>query len=142
MSDQDLLHDALSRMPHSGPMRLIETIESITETRINCRATDHRASCYPLRLNGKLSRVALVELGAQAAAAHCSIHGIGSHHIGLLLTIQNTNIDNVVSLASRLRIEALRLDQSDMSARYEFAVLSKTGTVVSGELLLQMQEVS
>ncbi|MEL7088565.1 MAG: phosphotransferase, partial [Planctomycetota bacterium] len=72
-------------MPHKGPMQLIGAITHMDDNTIHAEPTDHTAPDFPLRIDGKLYTSALVELGAQAAAAHASIHGVGGAHAGLVL---------------------------------------------------------
>ena len=83
---------ALDRMPHKGAMQLIASVEALDETTIYCRAKSHKGRDYPLRTDGRLMTAALVEIGAQAAAAHASIHGQDGSHIGMLLSLQKVEI--------------------------------------------------
>lgn len=137
------LHSALDRMPHKGAMLLLESIIGIDETTIHCRACDHRAPDYPLRIDGKLMGVTLIELGAQAAAAHASLHGIGGHHAGLLLALFNVEIlladgDAAVGCFSAIA-EQVYFDH-DM-ARYRFSVRDQQGEQLRGEAMLKMQAI-
>jgi predicted hotdog family 3-hydroxylacyl-ACP dehydratase len=134
-----MLADALARMPHSGAMRLIADIESADAMRIRCRATDHSAPAYPLRLDGVLHIAALVELGAQAAAAHASLFGMGAAHTGLVLGIGDLALyrDRVES-AEPLRMAAERVHGLDTAAAYRFSVTQGAAALVTGEILLSM----
>ncbi len=134
-----MLAEALSRMPHAGAMRLIAAIESADATRIECRASDHAAPDYPLRLNGVLYAAALVELGAQAAAAHASVFGMGAAHAGLVLAIGDLALHRDRSSDPRpLCMTAERLDRIDSAAAYRFGVSQAGAPIVNGELLLSM----
>ena len=75
------LEAALARMPQKGAMQLLERILDLDKTTIRCLARDHRAADYPLRIEGRLMGASLVELGAQAAAAHASLHGVGGDRL-------------------------------------------------------------
>ena len=134
-----MLAEALARMPHSGAMRLIDAIEAADPNCIRCRATCHAAPDYPLRLDGVLYAAALVELGAQAAAAHASLFGLGAAHTGLVLAIGDLVLHrNRVDDAGPLRMAAERVNQIDTAAAYRFSVIQNGEPIVAGEILLSM----
>lgn len=135
-----MLREALARMPHSGPMRLIEEIVSADGREILCIARDHRAQSYPLRLDGELHACVLVELGAQAAAAHTSLSGIGGAHTGLVLAFSNVEVfrDRVAG-DQPLTVRAGRRQSLEDAATYRFEVIDRAGTVVAGDVLLSLQ---
>ncbi|MEM0922177.1 MAG: hypothetical protein AAGI13_03980 [Pseudomonadota bacterium] len=131
---------ALERMPHRGAMRLIETIEQIGPERIQARARDHGATDYPLRIGGRLFTVALVELGAQAAAAHASIHGVAGAHTGLLLSIRDMRCMGLeVTASTPLIVEAERSGGGEDAAQYRFSVAAAGTTLVEGAAVMSMQ---
>jgi predicted hotdog family 3-hydroxylacyl-ACP dehydratase len=134
-----MLAEALARMPHSGAMRLIADIEYADEDGIRCKATDHAAPGYPLRLGGVLYAAALVELGAQAAAAHASLFGMGAAHTGLVLAIGDLALHrDRVDDPEPLGMAAQRLDQLDKAASYRFSVTQSAAPLVTGEILLSI----
>ena len=133
--------DAIDRMPQKGIMCLIQEVLSADETSIRCRAKDHRSVKYPLRIAGELMTASLVELGAQAAAAHASLYGIGTHHAGMLLALQNVELRDADDNLSDglLEASAERVHFDDAAARYRFAVHYRSSEVLSGEAMLMMQ---
>jgi len=132
--------DALSRMPHSGPMRLIASVIASDSQRVRCLATDHRAPSFPLRLGGVLHGAAMIEIGAQAAAVHASLHALDAAHTGLVLALGDVVIArDVVESAGRVEAMAERIAGDDAGARYRFEVVDGDGVIVSGELLLSMR---
>ncbi len=134
-----MLAEALGRMPHAGPMRLIAAVESADEIGIRCKATDHAAPGYPLRLDGVLHAAALVELGAQAAAAHASLYDMGAAHTGLVLAIGDLVLHcDRVEDPRPLRIAAERLHQQDTAAAYRFSVTQGAAPLATGEILLSI----
>lgn len=136
--------DAIDRMPQKGVMCLIQEVLSADEMSIRCRAKDHRTVDYPLRIAGQLMTASLVELGAQAAAAHASLYGIGTHHAGMLLALQNVEIrepDDPLA-DDVLEASAERLHFDDAAARYRFVVHCRSSEVLSGEAMLMMQAVT
>ena len=134
---------AIDRMPQKGDMCLIDEVLDANETSITCRAKDHSTAAYPLRIDGQLMKASLVELGAQAAAAHASLFGIGDHHAGMLLALHNVEVSQGdADLAeSPLNATAERLHFDDTGARYRFAVNTETEEILSGEAMLMMQAV-
>lgn len=135
---------AIDRMPQKGAMCLIAEVLSADETSIKCRAKDHSDVRFPLRIDGQLMNVSLVELGAQAAAAHASLHGIGDHHAGMLLALHNVEIRQPDGDLTDTPLEAIaeRVHFDDTGARYRFVVKDRAVEVLSGEAMLMMQAVS
>lgn len=134
-----MLEEALDRMPHRGAMRLIGSIEKADDAMIRCIARDHFDGDYPLRLNGVLYASALVELGAQAAAAHASLYGLGAAHTGLVLSIGAVEFHrNEVPDNGNLQIVAQRLRALGMAASYHFSVGLHGAPITSGEVLLSI----
>ncbi len=135
-----MLRDALARMPHSGPMRLIDDVVSADEDGILCIATDHQAASYPLRIDGILHGCVLMELGAQAAAAHASLFGMSGAHTGLVLSFGNVEIRrDRVETKRQLTVRAWQLQSLDNASSYGFEVFDGADLVVAAEVLLSMQ---
>ena len=133
---------ALQRMPHRGAMQLIASVLEADQTVIRCQAKPHTMPSYPLRVEGRLHRMAFVELGAQAAAAHASLYGIGTAHVGLLLTLNGVEMGEAdpETITTQLEIRAERLHGDEGSARYCFEVMGgDAGMVLSGGAVLSMR---
>lgn len=132
---------ALDCMPQKGLMLLIDEILEADETSISCRARDHRSANYPLRVAGHLMPVALTEIGAQAAAAHASLFGVGGHHTGLLLALHQVEVLRSAKdpLEHTLTVDAEQLFLDENGARYRFAVRDQAGDVLRGEAMLMMR---
>lgn len=132
---------ALERMPHKGAMRLIESILSATEQKIHCIATSHIEATYPLRIDGTLFSANLVELGAQAAAAHASLFGIKGNHTGLLIGLQNIEIciPIVTKHPEPLKVSAQQLHFDTNGSLYNFKVSGEDGAIfITGRAALKM----
>lgn len=138
-----MLREALERMPHSGRMQLIGEILSADEREIRCLARDHRDPSYPLRLGGRLYACALVELGAQAAAAHTSLFGVAAAHTGLVLSLTGVVIgSDIVRSDAPLMIRAELLESLDARALYRFEISGGNDRLVAGDVLLGMQRIA
>jgi predicted hotdog family 3-hydroxylacyl-ACP dehydratase len=132
---------ALSYMPHSGPMRLIQQIVSANATSIQCVAVDHNDADFALRLEGVLYTVTLAELGAQAASAHASLFTIRQNHTGLLVALQNLeptrqSIDDIIK---PLSIVAEQLHADANGSIYRFCITGDDAEVLTGQATLKMK---
>jgi predicted hotdog family 3-hydroxylacyl-ACP dehydratase len=135
-----MLTEALEKMPHAGPMRLIEEIVSASAEEIRCIARDHSADSYPLRLDKVLHCCTLVELGAQAAAAHTSLYGACGAHMGLVLAFRNVEVfRDRIEGDGPLTIWAEQRQSLEDAAQYRFEVMDRDGAVVAGDILLSLQ---
>lgn len=136
------LNHALNYMPHKGAMLLIKDVLQADEGSIICRATDHTDPSYPLRIAGRLHAISLIELGAQASAAHASLYGFaGDHHAGLLIALNDIEIlqNNSELFDAPLKVRARRLHFDGGSARYCFVVFGHIEEFLSGEAILMMK---
>lgn len=133
--------DTLERMPHKGAMRLIDRIISVDKDQIRCEGVAHGDADYPLRLNGILYAANLVELGAQAAAAHASIGDLKGNHTGLLIGLQNITlaISVITERSGRLQVSARQLHFDGNGALYDFSIGAEKMTYVEGRATLKMQ---
>lgn len=57
-------------IPHRGAMCLLDRMVAWDDTRIECRAVNHRDPTHPLRTRSGLVASATIEYAAQAAALH------------------------------------------------------------------------
>lgn len=57
-------------IPHSGSMCLVDRVLSWGDDMIRCSSDSHHRSDHPLRRNGRLGAVHLVEYAVQAMAIH------------------------------------------------------------------------
>jgi predicted hotdog family 3-hydroxylacyl-ACP dehydratase len=67
-----------ARIPHAGPMCLLERMTSWRDDAIECVAVNHRDPDHPLRSASGLLASAAIEYAAQAMALHGAIAGAGS----------------------------------------------------------------
>lgn len=62
--------------PHQGRMILLDRVEKWDDKKIVCSAISHLDEDNPLKVNGRLSYIHVVEYGAQAAAIHLAIKAV------------------------------------------------------------------
>jgi len=112
-------------IPHSGKMCLIEQVDWWDIDNIACRTNSHRDTQNPLRLNGELSAIHLLEYGAQAIAIHGGL--LSKAKIpGFLAAIRNTklHIARIDTLNSEIIINAKAEIKTEKGAVYEFVILA------------------
>ncbi len=110
-------------IPHSGKMCLIEQVDWWDIDNIACRTTSHRDLQNPLRLNGELSAINLLEYGAQAIAIHGGLLSKAKIH-GFLAAIRNAklHITRIDTLDCEIIIKAKAEIKTENGAVYEFVI--------------------
>jgi predicted hotdog family 3-hydroxylacyl-ACP dehydratase len=110
-------------LPHSGDMLLIDRVDAWDERGIRCSSDSHRRTHHPLRFQGRLAALHLVEYGAQAMGIHGGLLN-GGPRPGYLAAIRNARItiDDLDDVAGSLHIEAVALGKNGQGAIYELAV--------------------
>ena len=110
-------------VPHTDKMLLIDTVRNWTQETIETSTRSHQALDNPLRLNGKLSSVHLIEYGAQTMALHCGLL-TGKAQPGVLGAVKNAHfyIDDLDEIDCELVIKATAEIQLTNGAVYQFTV--------------------
>lgn len=106
-------------------MCLLQSVEHWNADSIECRTTTHLDPANPLRWEGRLASIHLVEYGAQAAALHGALvrderdRAVSS---GMLAAIRNLrlSIDRIDTGSAVLTVLATRLLASADGLLYEF----------------------
>jgi len=99
-------------IPHAGSMCLLDAVESWDETRVVCRSASHRRPDHPLRRDGYLPSVHLLEYAAQATAVHGGlVSGSGGAPVRYLAAARDwdLHVSRLDDAPGDLRIEAERL---------------------------------
>jgi predicted hotdog family 3-hydroxylacyl-ACP dehydratase len=110
-------------LPHNGTMLLIDEVLSWSGEEIITRCVSHQNPAHPLRLNGKLSAVHLIEYGAQTMAVHCGLL-TGRSHPGFLAAVRAAHfyIDDLDLINDALIIQATAELQLEKGAVYQFRI--------------------
>jgi predicted hotdog family 3-hydroxylacyl-ACP dehydratase len=124
--------DIAARIPHSGPMCLLECVVSWNSEMIICEANNHRDINHPLARDGALDTMAAIEYAAQAMAVHgaliaenaTAIASSDSPTMGYLASVRDVScaIPFLHELVLPLRIEATRIVGEETRVLYEFSV--------------------
>jgi predicted hotdog family 3-hydroxylacyl-ACP dehydratase len=121
------MNDFLACLPHAGTAVMIDALVQWDEREIRARTTTHRSVDNPLRNDGRLAAVHLVEYGAQTMAAHGALRAraAGREPLSALLVsvrqFESTR-DFIEELPGPLDIVARELLGSATGWQYEFEV--------------------
>ena len=126
-------------IPHAGRMCLLESVESWSESQIHCRTSSHRDPENPLRRDGALAAVHLVEYGAQAMAVHGGLleRAKGnSARPGLLVAVRDLTLEvaRLDSIEAPLLVHAKRLVANTGGWLYSFEVEANGRKLASGRV--------
>ena len=128
-------------VPHAGSMCLLDEVVSWDEARIICRTASHRRPDHPLRRDGFLPAIHLLEYAAQATAVHGGlVAGAGGSTVAAKYLAAAREIDlHVTSLddiQADLHIDAERLLAMGDSVLYRFHVSADGRVLATGRLTI------
>jgi predicted hotdog family 3-hydroxylacyl-ACP dehydratase len=137
---QWLDHAAIAaRIPHSGPMCLLERVVEWDGEHIVCEATSHTLESNPLRREKLLDAHCAIEYAAQAMAVHGALLSEADRHssqptVGYLASVRDVqcHVTTLHDLPSPLRVQAQRITGEATRVLYEFQVHSAARLCVSG----------
>jgi predicted hotdog family 3-hydroxylacyl-ACP dehydratase len=133
-----------ARIPHSGPMCLLERVVSWDSEKVVCEAINHRDTNHPLAQNKKLDATAAIEYAAQAMAVHGALIAESKvdavPKVGYLASVRDVTcaVPYLHALAGVLQIEATRLMGEDTRVMYEFQVSNEGRVCVTGRAAVVM----
>lgn len=120
------MNDFASLLPHSGSAIMIDELVRWDEREIRTRTRTHQSPDNPLRRDGQLAAVHLVEYGAQTMAAHGSLraHAAGaSSATALLVSVRQFEATrNFIEDLGPIEVVARELFGSPKGWQYEFEV--------------------
>jgi predicted hotdog family 3-hydroxylacyl-ACP dehydratase len=128
-------------VPHAGSMCLLDEVVSWNQARVICRSASHRRPDHPLRRDGFLPAIHLLEYAAQATAVHGGlVAGAGASPVPAKLLaaarefhLQVTSLDDI---QADLHIDAERLLAMGDSALYRFHVSADGRELATGRLTI------
>jgi predicted hotdog family 3-hydroxylacyl-ACP dehydratase len=128
-------------LPHAGNMCLLDEVLSWNQAGVVCRSASHRRADHPLRRDGVLSAVHLLEYAAQATAVHGGlVAGAGALPVAAKLLaaarefhLQVANLDDV---RADLHIHVERLLSMGESVLYRFQVSAGGRELATGRLTI------
>jgi predicted hotdog family 3-hydroxylacyl-ACP dehydratase len=123
--------EAIQRLiPHSGAMCLLDGVTFWDASTIECVSMTHLARDNPLRVDGRLLGVHLIEYGAQAIAVHGGLLVPAKNRSlkpGYLAAISEAHfyVDTLDAVSSELNVVATSLVRSDAGVVYTIEVSSR-----------------
>ncbi len=139
--------DILALIPHQGRMCLLDGVQRFDAGQIVCIANSHRDADNPLRRDGRLDPIHLVEYGAQAMAVHGGLLGRedtpGREPLGFLASLRDVRIDcdRLDTMAAPLEVRAIRLAAMDSGSMYAFEIHADGRQLASGRTTVMHLEV-
>jgi predicted hotdog family 3-hydroxylacyl-ACP dehydratase len=126
-------------VPQTGSMCLLDEVTRWDETRVTCTSASHRRCDHPLRRDGHLEALHLLEYAAQATAVHAALTAPadGDHAPARVLAavrdfdVHLTRLDDV---HADLHIDAERLIAMGDSVIYGFRVTAGDRLLAHGRL--------
>ena len=128
-------------VPHAGSMCLLDEVVSWDEARIICRTASHRRPDHPLRRDGFLPAIHLLEYAAQATAVHGAlVAGAGGSPAPAKYLAAARGFDLQVNrlddIQADLHIDAECLVAMGDSALYRFHVSADGRELATGRLTI------
>jgi len=110
-------------VPHTGSMCLLSRVIAHSEHDIECVARSQMAPDQPLRRDGQLSALHLVEYAAQAVAAHGALISGGVQR-GMLAAVRGVrlHVDRIDDIEADLEVHATRQMAQANGSLYDFRV--------------------
>jgi len=128
-------------VPHAGSMCLLDEVTSWDETRVSCRSASHRRPDNPLRRDGFLPSLYLLEYAAQATAVHGGLLAgpDGSPAPAMVLAAArdfDLHVSRLDDVQADLHIDAERLLSLGNSVLYRFHVCADRQLLAEGRLTI------
>jgi predicted hotdog family 3-hydroxylacyl-ACP dehydratase len=135
-----------ARIPHSGPMCLLERVIRWDSERILCEAVNHREREHPLAQGGQLDATAAIEYAAQAMAVHGALIAESAAKpgdkpkVGYLASVRDVTcaVPYLHVFAGALQVEAIKLIGEETRVMYEFKVSANGDVCVTGRAAVVM----
>ncbi|MDP1650545.1 MAG: hydroxymyristoyl-ACP dehydratase [Rubrivivax sp.] len=123
-----------ARIPHSGSMCLLDTLQSWSADTIRCTALGHRDAAHPLRSAGTLPAPVAIEYAAQAMALHgtlCAEPGAAPRP-GFLASVRGVRllVPRLDAVEGALVVTAQRLAGDSGQALYSFTLHDERATLL------------
>lgn len=126
-------------IPHAGSMCLLDQVLSWDATRIHCNSRSHQAADNPLRRDGRLAAVHLIEYGAQAMAVHGGLLAQASGQRaqpGYLVAARDVQleVEFLDDIPEALQVQAEILSVGDSGWMYQFTISAAGNTLAHGRV--------
>jgi len=129
----------LTLIPHAGTMCLLDRVVAHSEHDIQCATRTHVRSDNPLRRDGQLSALHLVEYAAQAMAAHGALASGGVQR-GMLASVRDIqlHVDRIDTIDTELTVHATRRIAQATGSLYDFSVRESGRLLCEGRIAIAL----
>lgn len=129
-------------IPHQGRMCLLDRVESWDAAGIRCASAAHHDPLNPLRRQGRLAAICIVELALQAMALHGALTAGGPQPQGFVTSLRDVLVAEPFAdhLPGPLLIEAALLAAESRGHIYRFSITAGGRPVVSGQAAIHVPE--
>lgn len=132
-------------IPHKGAMCLLDELVARDDSSVQMRTAKHRDPHNPLRRDGRLHAVNLIEMGAQAMAVHGALTARdagGRHHAGWLIGARNVELSAewIEDLPYALDVYADRLASTPTAMQYSFRIEHDGQVLAQGTTTVRLDE--
>jgi predicted hotdog family 3-hydroxylacyl-ACP dehydratase len=131
--------DISDLLPHKGSARMMERVIAWDAGSITAATATHRCADNPLRREGRLASVHLIEYGAQTMALHGALRELAAGRAplpALLVSARGFRATRafIDDLPGELTVTARALLVTPSSWQYEFEVLHAGSSLASGRV--------
>jgi predicted hotdog family 3-hydroxylacyl-ACP dehydratase len=128
--------DIRELVPHAGAMCLLERIVSADADSVVCSTSTHRSTANPLRHDGRIEALHLVEYGAQAMAVHGGLKDPAARRAGMLVAVRDLelHVARIDDVEGAILIEAKRLLANAGGLVYSFVARAADRELASGRV--------
>ncbi len=127
-------------IPHAGRMCLLDQVLRWTPDEGVCESRSHLAGDHPLRRDGQLSALHLIEYAAQAAAVHGALTASADapRHAGLLAAVRSVElaVTRLDDLPDGLHLHVWRIAANPQGRIYRFEARVGEWLIGSGSLVI------
>lgn len=128
-------------IPHGGAMCLLHEVLEADETRIVCRAVNHRDRSHPLRDAAGLPALCGIEYAAQAMAVHGAMRQGGRAAPGVLAALRDVtlHVERLDDVADDLLVAASSTADQGRFLVYEFELRAGARPLLSGRATVALE---
>ena len=136
--------DIRALIPHSGLMCLLDGVIEWDDRAIVCVSDSHRDPANPLRRDGQLAAVHVLEYAAQATAVHGGLRAKAADETappGYLAAVRDVqlHVARLDDLVSPLRIHATRLFGETANVIYECKVTAADLAIAEARITIMLR---
>jgi predicted hotdog family 3-hydroxylacyl-ACP dehydratase len=117
------MREVAGLIPHAGSMCLLDKVVAHSESDLECTARSHSSAGNPLRRDGQLMALHLIEYAAQAMAAHGALVS-GGVQPGMLAAVRDVrlHVERIDRIDTELLVRVTRRLAQSSGSLYDFSI--------------------